>query len=324
MSLTYSMDKGFNSSGIVTGPGTVQAARLNFSDGEMPLDSLQSFIHAMGETTLGWSNCSYNTDDDIKKASQDCVYFTRTSGSEFAFRFAEYNLNDLSSAYPYRTDRIVKASPGNCYEYGVSKDKISEADSPDGKKEVFVYPFYNETYNGILPVPKPNSAFDATTYVWNGTEVPQNATVQLCGPRCVWLYAFQSIGDITDRPDMVYQCPITISEVSGTTQEAHILSDENARLLAASIALSGRYTNPNGPRKVWRQYQLYMWEYVNLQIYPASTRSCVSLSHLHVLGLLIRLPSYSADKNLPGATGKPTDSLPSKWAPAWRSLLLAL
>ena len=173
----------------------------------------------------------------------------------------EYNLNDDFGSFPHLTDRIIKASTGTCYQYSVGIP--TTIDSTDGIQAEFVMPFYNATFNGSLPIPRPDAAFDATTYIWNGTLAPQNETVQTCGPRCVYLYAFQSQGIQTKRPNTMFQCPITIGEVTSSSplQDAHKVPDDIARLAAASIALVGRYTNPKGSDgKVWTQYQLYPWE----------------------------------------------------------------
>ena len=259
------MDKGTNSSGVFTSPGMVSTCSLDcyhespFSNNcSSAPETPQALAHAYGEITTARRLCPYTIDDDIKDAPQDCGYFANNDGQEFALRYLEYNLNDSVGTYPYRTNRIIKASSGPCYQYSVDIDQVYSIDGTDGIQEIFVYPFFNATYSNILPIPKPNAAFDATSYVWNGTLAPQNAIEQSCGPRCVWLYAFQSIGILTGRPDQIFQCPITVSDVTETTQSVHQLSDENARIAAASIALSGRYTGPPD-NKVWQQYQLYPW-----------------------------------------------------------------
>lgn len=268
MSLNYSMDGGTDSSGIITSTGIVNAPKLDcYYDGSMCTSHLpaapetaQSLAHAYGEIVRGHQSCPYSTTDEITAAStpQKCSYFSRHDGQEFAFRYKEYNLEDSVGGYPYLTDRVIRAWPGQCFKYHVNKNSTYLRDANDGIKEEWVFPFYNETYSGILPIPRPSAAFDATTYIWNGTHVPQNATVQTCGPRCVWLYAYQSYGTITKRPNTIFQCPITISDVSNVTLATQNIPNDTARLAAASIALSGRYTNPNGSvDKVWSQYQLY-------------------------------------------------------------------
>ena len=263
--LTYSMDRGTDSSGIITHSGTSEVASLEcYSNGNScpkEPETPQSIAHAYGEVTQSYKSCAYGTDDDIKKANQSCTYFQRNDALEYAYRFREYNPADSTRTYPFLSDRIVKASPGRCYQFNIDANSVYPIDGTDGIAGTFVYPFHNETYNSSLAIPKADAAFDATSYVWNGTSPPQNDTEQSCGPRCVWLYAFQSIGVITHRPDLVFQCPITVEDVSGVSESDTVrnISDEIARLAAASIALSGRYTNPDGPTRVWQQYQLYPW-----------------------------------------------------------------
>lgn len=266
ISLTYSMDRGTDSSGILTSSGKINASSLEcYRDSILNLncptapETPQSLAHAYGEITTALVYCSYTTDDDIKAAPQDCAYFGKDDGEEFAYRYMEYSLSDPARAYPYLTNRIIRASPGDCYQYSVGN--YDEVDSTDGIQGTRIYQFYNATYNGSLPIPRPSEEFDSTTFIWNGTATPIDETVQSCGPRCVWLYAYQGLGIMSKRPSLIFQCPITVGEVSNTNQSAHRLSDENARLAGASIALSGRYTNPDGLDKpsVWEQYQLYSW-----------------------------------------------------------------
>ena len=262
ISLAYSMDKGSNASDITTASGLINASFLDYSGEQTAPDALQGQIHALGEITPTWYSCPYTTDEDITQAGQNCQYFFNNDGQEYAYRFLEYSPADLTSAYPYRTNRIVKASPGRCHQYRV--DNVTAINSPDGFQATWLYPFYNDTYNSHLQIPRPLAAFGATTFVWNGTEMPQNETnsAQICGPRCVVLYAMRAGDPATNRPISIFQCPITIDKVSEATTANHSISDENARLMVASIALSGRATSPTGKSLDWQQYQLYVAGYV--------------------------------------------------------------
>ena len=261
--LTYSMDQGTDSSGTILNSGTSRIAKLDcYTNGDScpsAPETPQGIAHAYGQVTQSYQKCAYSTEEDIKKANQSCSYFERNDGQEYAYRFREYNPEDTSRTYPYLTTRIIKASPGSCYQFNIDADTVHPINGSDGTLGVFVYPFHNETYNGSLPIPRGDAAFDATSYVWNGTSPPKNDTENVCGPRCVWLYAFQSIGIITKRPDLMFKCPITVGVVSDVLLPTQNVTDETARLAAASIALSGRYTNPDGPTQVWQQYQLFLW-----------------------------------------------------------------
>ena len=279
ISLAYSMDKGSNASETTTTNGLVNASFLDYSDMRIGPDALQGQIHALGEITPSWYQCPYTSDGDITRAEQSCKYFANNNGQEYAYRFLEYSPADFTFAYPYRTKRIIKASPGRCYKYKVGD--ITTVNSPDGAQATWSYPFYNDTYKGNLQIPRPLAALGATTFVWNGTETPQNETdpTQICGPRCVVLYAMQAADLTTSRPVSIFQCPITVDKVTEATQANHSISDENARLMAASIALSGRATNPTGKRLDWQQYQLYVAGYV-LHVFH-SPLSALIISFLH-------------------------------------------
>ena len=227
-----------------------------------PPEIVQNLVHSYGEITRGFQRCPYRTDGDIFAHPQNCTYFYNSDTQEFAFRYSEFNPSDHARTYPYLTNRTIKASASDCWQYNV-KDNTYAIDANDGKQETWVFNFNNETYDGSLPIPKPNTAYDSTTYVYNGSSVPQNATVQSCGPRCISLYAFRSYGSVTKRPSVLFQCSVNIGEVSNVTNDKQQIADFNARLAAASIALTGRYTNPNGSKyQQWEQYQLYPFGYV--------------------------------------------------------------
>ena len=264
------MDGGTNSSGIVARAGNVSVPMLDsyyYHDVNQigaqpagpgyPEEINQGQAHAYGVNTRSQKRCLYSTDDDIIASNQSCIYFYNRNGRDFAFRYSEYDPQDTARSYPYLTDRIVKASTGDCHQYAVSSSYLR--DSNDGLQAEFVWSFNNDTYDGVLPIPKASQAFDSTTYVYNGTDLPQNTTTEACGPRCLWVYAFQDTGPLREmKPPELYQCPITITDVSNVTNDAQMLSDDNARIAAASITLTGRYTNPNrSEEKHWEQHRLY-------------------------------------------------------------------
>ncbi|KAL8708582.1 MAG: hypothetical protein Q9220_006517 [cf. Caloplaca sp. 1 TL-2023] len=265
--LTYSYDNGLNSSTITTSQDFVSVPRVDcyYNNGTCttsptaPPEIAQNEAHSYGEITPGDSPCWYNTDDDIYKSPQDCSYFQKRGGLEYAYRFNEYNPGDLSRAYPFLTKRLIKTSPGQCYQYSARVDGFT--DSPDGPESMITYAYSNQTFNGTISVSRPDTALDSTTYVYNGVWAPQNASAAACGPRCIWIYAIRQSGPVTgNRPLEVFQCPITVSNVTNIGDSAHVVPDDTARMAAASIALSGRYTNPDADhpgQKHWTQFQLY-------------------------------------------------------------------
>ena len=66
--------------------------------------------HNFGMLTKAGRKCDYNTDADLQTADQTCEYFGRPDGSEFAYRFLETNPNDKTTAFPYLTNRTIRAS----------------------------------------------------------------------------------------------------------------------------------------------------------------------------------------------------------------------
>lgn len=285
LGLTYSMDGGTDSANIIRSTGVVNVPLLNcyYDNGlcatrpKAPAEIVQNVAHSYGEITRGQLRCPYTSDSDIRVAPQNCTYFYNTANPEFAFRYSEYNPKDDARAYPYLTDRIIKTSASDCYQYEMINSSFHKIDSPDGLQDTWVLPFHNETYNGSIPIPRSNAAFDSTTYVYNETSVPQNLTMSSCGPRCISLYAFRSYGTATKRPSVMFKCSVMVGEVSNAGNDTQQLPDMNARLAAASIALTGRYTNPYKSNiRDWQQYQLYpygsYWETQDLDAATVGSR----------------------------------------------------
>ena len=260
ISITYSIDQGTDSSGTVVNPGIVNASTLDcyYNKGSCPTglgtrEQPQTLAHAYGGLVNAYESCPYNILEDIRNANQTCSYFTQEKGQEFALRYVEYNPRDLSHAYPFLTDRVITASTGQCFEYYV-KNRTTVGSSL-GPALVRSIDFANDTYTGNIQFPKQLSAHNATIYVYNGTHKPQNEDWQSCGDRCIWIHAFSSPGKGQPR---MFSCPITISNVTNTMEPAQELPADMARLAAASIALSGRFTYPwRNTTRNWQQYQHY-------------------------------------------------------------------
>lgn len=117
-----------------------------------------------------------------------------------------------------------------------------------------VFQYKNDTFKHNITIPGAYGAFDGTTYIYRGVNIPQQAVTYACGPRCIKMWAHRSQGG--GENSTFFECPITVSEVSNNATENQQLSYERARLAAASIALQGRSSNINGVT-VWTQYQLY-------------------------------------------------------------------
>ena len=266
LSLNYSIDLGTGSAGTYTIPGTVSVPRLDCytrgRDCEPSLVAPITTAHSYGELINGETCCPYNTTTDIFSANQSCPYFCSADRQEFAYRFNEYNPLDNTSSHPYLTNRLIKSNVDACYQYDVNWGKSYLVDSQDGKQDTEVFSFHNETYSAQIPIPNSAGAFNSTTYVYNGTNIPQLATSVACGPRCLTIYTLR-LG-IPPRPNAIlpatiFSCNISVQNVTNTTAPWQEYPNDMARLAIASIALTGRSFNPAGPGISWQQYQLYPW-----------------------------------------------------------------
>ncbi|KAI4209741.1 MAG: hypothetical protein LQ351_007337 [Letrouitia transgressa] len=269
LGLTYSWDGGTNSTGIVTSRGSVIVPKLDcyYDDGrcyttpDAPTEAAPFLAHTYGETASSLFGCPYTTDEDIFQANQSCTYFYNTAKPEFAYRYLDFNPNDVAGVYPYLTKRLIKASPGECSQYETFRGR----DERD-RYGLTLWHFNDGAENKTISIPLVNTAFDSTTYIYNDTVVPQDSIDQACGPRCLYIYALRQQGPRRDNTlNTLFQCQINITNVTSVGEDVHILADRNARLAAASIALTGRYTNLISREvKEWRQYQLYpfgsFWE----------------------------------------------------------------
>ena len=264
LSLNYSMDLGTGSADTYTVPGTISAPRLDcfITDNhcDITLVAPLTTAHSYGEVTYGESCCPYNTTADIFSANQSCPFFCSADNQEFAYRFNEYDPLDKTSAYPHLTNRLIRSNVEKCYEYDVDWSKSPLIDSPDGKQDTQVFSFHNKTYSAQIPIPRSASEYNSTTYVYNGTKIPQLTQLVGCGPRCLTIYALRLSHPANGKlPANIYGCNISITDVTNTTAPWQEYSDDMARLAIASVALTGRSFNPAGPGTSWQQYQLYPW-----------------------------------------------------------------
>lgn len=268
LSLNYSMDQGTGSAGAYTVAGMISAPRLDCFYGSNRCDATlvapQTTAHSYGELIRGETCCTYNTTADIFSADQSCPYFCSADRQEFAYRFDEYNPLDTLSTYPYLTNRLIRSNVEACYEYDVDWPQSYLIDSPDGKQDTQLFAFHNTTYSAQIPIPNSAGAFNSTTYIYNGTNIPQLATLVACGPRCLTVYVLRlgippASPPNAILPASIFGCNISVTNVSNTTEPWQEYPDGMARLAIASIALTGRSTDPAGPGISWQQYQLYPW-----------------------------------------------------------------
>ena len=147
------MENGSDSNGIVTSRDMVNAANLTCyfdrddctTPPDSPAETAQSIAHAYGEIAQSQISCPYYSDGDIQSAPQNCSYFhdantfddaNTLNMNDYAVRYLEYNAQDSSHSYPFRTNRTVKVSSGKYYEYSV--DAPEKIDGPDGEYSKWV------------------------------------------------------------------------------------------------------------------------------------------------------------------------------------------
>ena len=212
----------------------------------------QARAHAGGDISLGFPCGPYNETSQILSSQDDYRYYCRRNRhqQEFAYRFNEYNPADKLKAYPRFTKRIITASAGECFEYQMVGEPTSV---PDGNLD---YKYTNGTFSGNITIPAQSGAIDGTTYIYQGINTPQKAVTYACGPRCIWVWAHKSRGH--GEKSAFFQCPITVNTVSNAPNDTQHISDDMARIAAASIALQGRPADNN----IWKQYQLYTFGYL--------------------------------------------------------------
>jgi hypothetical protein len=127
------------------------------------------------------------------------------------------------------------------------------------KVTVWNYTFTNDSFTSNIMIPVSNEGFDGTTYVYRGTDIPQRETNWSCGDRCILMWAHKNPGSYNNST--FYQCPITISTVSNSTDLAHDVSDNVARSAASAIALLGR---KRWSANTWEQYQFHSFGYLQI------------------------------------------------------------
>ena len=260
ISLTYSTVDGTDWRGTFTTHGitnatnfTCYADRFNGQRGCVG-DSIdireQGLAHAYGQLAQAFDCCDYTDISEVLTSNRNCKYYCNNTPSkqEFAYRFNEYNPNDLARAYPFFTNRTITASSGQCINY-------SQPDPPKSDGSGFsLFEYQNDTIKGNITIPNALFTQNGTTYIYRGVLRPQEAITYACGPRCIKMWAHRAGGYGEDAE--FFECPITVSEVHNATNDTQNISDGIARLAAASLGLQGR----PGENGTWTQYQFFPFE----------------------------------------------------------------
>ena len=268
--LDYSADSGFDYHGTVLQHGIVNATNLTcFSDnGACPDQPMVEQIqaHLFGQIGSGAQCRTYIDFSEVLTSDANPLYWCRQPPHyplENTLRFTEINDRDPIRIYPYLTNRTITAASGTCFKYDIDEDSGTMTDNLLGNLAAMNWKYSNGTVNGSITIPTAFMNTDSTTYIYNGTKIPQDEVESSCGPRCMWMLAFKGLSTLPadQRQSMaLYQCPITVGPVKNATIDSQMISDGMAKLAASAIALEGRYAQveENGPQ-IWRQYQMYPW-----------------------------------------------------------------
>ncbi|KAL9610402.1 MAG: hypothetical protein Q9167_004885 [Letrouitia subvulpina] len=266
ISLTYTVDDGSNFNTTYSRNGLVNVANLTCyfeRNGYCPPEpiSVQAIAHAYGETALAPVCGGYDQLSTSKNPRQMYQYYCRrnpdqdSASQEFAYRFQEVNPQDKQRLYPHFTDRIIRASSGECLEY---------PEVGTGKPTTFLnmsaleLTYRNGSTNGSIAIPTASLASEGTTYIYRGRNRPAKMTDFSCGDRCIKMWAYRSSGG--GENSSFFECPITVTAVSNARREEHEVPPGMAKLAAASIALQGRDNDPTPdtmPGKDFTQFQFY-------------------------------------------------------------------
>ena len=218
-------------------------------------DAIQGLANSYGMSPPIYKMGTYDQIQDVVKSTYNYGYFCRNTPGECAYRFVEYNPDDRQRIYPSFSNRTITASTGECFTYWESESPKLAKDTT-GNLDAYQYKIFNGSVHDTIIIPSQLGGIDSTTYIYRGTNTPENTKLFSCGDRCLWMWAHKSEG--RGEKSTFYQCPITISPVSNINHDTQIVPDGVARLAASSIALQGRWavTRPSGPR-IWTQFRFY-------------------------------------------------------------------
>ena len=249
-SLTYTVDDGTDYHDTYIDSGMVNVSMLScYFEQEFPYKCpannarTQALAHAYGETSLATEIHTVNVIGDILQSDNDNGYYWLNESRQYAYRFKEFNPDDVQKIYPFFTNRTITAESRNCISYEVNLDNNQ---NPDILKWVMTIPTAYRDKGG-------------TTYIYRGLLDPAyaNQPNAVCGSRCTYVWAYRNPSDEMPEPAL-YKCPVTISNVSNARTEMHHVPDRVARVAAASIVVQGRSVpQQHRPGNNFTQYQFY-------------------------------------------------------------------
>ena len=257
ISLTLSIVDGRDYNGTYIRPGIANASNLEcysdyFNHGACGgIVASQALAHAYGDLSQSSECGPYTNISEVLASKNNYEYYCKRTRDqqEFAYRFNEYNPADINKAYPRFTNRTITASSGKCLEYSVVGIPTTLANGD------LLYIYKNDTYDGNITIPGQSNSVSGTTWIYRGTETPENAVQYACGPRCIIMWAHRSFG--YGESSAFFECPITVNHVENITHDGQAISNNTARLAAASIALQGQPSETDNGTHEWTQYQFY-------------------------------------------------------------------
>ncbi|KAL8735710.1 MAG: hypothetical protein Q9181_002733 [Wetmoreana brouardii] len=306
--LTYTVNDGTDYNGTYINHSMANAADLSYyhmqfvQEGRPNQVTIQTVSHAYGEMILAFESGPYNDPAEILRYKHLYRFFHRKvpDRPQVAYRFNEYNPNDISKVYPYLTNRTITAEARNCITY-------TQTSADDKDPQTFTYVNdVNATDNGTIKIPQIHLGREGTTYIYRGFHEPTKADLQSCGSRCVYMWAYKNPSGSppgNPEPPAFYKCPANISEVYNSSRPEHDEPDTVAKMAAASIALHGQYVGPpdDESKKNYESYHFYAsgspWD---IHHPPTPSASYVgdrfalfalgSLANMATLNLPIRIP----------------------------------
>ncbi|KAL8915222.1 MAG: hypothetical protein Q9171_000341 [Xanthocarpia ochracea] len=251
-SLTYTVDDGTDYRDTYIDSGMVNVSMLScYFEQEFPYkcpvnnQRTQALAHAYGETSLATEIHTVNVMDDVLQSDNDNGYYWLNESRQYAYRFKEFNPDDVQKIYPFFTNRTITAESRNCISYEVNLDNKQ---NPDILKWVMTIPTAYRDRGG-------------TTYIYRGLLDPKyaNSPDAVCGSRCTYVWAYRNPSEEMPKPAL-YKCPVSISNVTNARTEMHHVPDGVARVAAASIVVQGRSARSqhrHRPGNNFTQYRFY-------------------------------------------------------------------
>lgn len=239
--LTYTLQ---DSPGAIYEPGIVSIIRLDhFSQKETEavpsLSSEQATAHMYGSVsnTYDLGNASdFAASLKTGRGAPTAAFLTFDLVDHWVAQLSEINTDTDQAFY---TNRTIN-STWLCTAYEVVK-------GGDGDTTNITYRAGDTDH--YFDVGETGPA--ATTYIAETEEV--------CGPRCARVWAFQAKVKEKNVPSTLYDCNITISNVSNPALPEHILPDMQARIAAGAIGLDG-FHHENTTKQWVRFHDGYVFE----------------------------------------------------------------